>query len=74
MPQAKVRTCKGRKLMSDQAYRNAAANAALAESGAPNVMQRTSAVGYCKAAQGAAMVANEPPIDHPVISIRRGGV
>lgn len=35
-------------------------------------MQRTSEVGLCKAAQQAAMVASEPPMQNPVSSMRRG--
>lgn len=54
------------------AHRKTSAKAALPTLGDPKVMQRTSEVGLCSAAQQAAMVAREPPTQNPVSSIRRG--
>lgn len=51
----------------------AATKLALPTAGAPKEMQRTSAVGHCTAAQVAANVATDPPIQNPVSDIRRGG-
>lgn len=55
-----------------EACLNASTKAAVPTLGEPKVMQRTSEVGLCSAAQQAAMVASEPPTQNPVISTRRG--
>lgn len=52
----------------------AAAKLALPTAGAPKEMQRTSAVGHCTAAQVAAKVATDPPMQKPVVEMRRGVV
>ena len=54
------------------AHLKTSAKAALPTLGEPKVMQRTSEVGLCKAAQHAAMVARDPPTQKPVSSMRRG--
>ena len=58
--------------MSAGTYLNASTKAALPTWGAPKVMQRTSEVGLCRAAQHAAIVARDPPTQNPVMTILRG--
>lgn len=53
---------------------NAAAKLELPTAGAPKEMQRTSAVGHCTAAQVAATVATDPPMQKPIVETRRGVV
>ncbi len=54
------------------AHLKTSAKAALPTLGEPKVMQRTSEVGLCNAAQHAAMVARDPPTQKPVSNMRRG--
>ena len=56
----------------ESAYLNSWTKAGLPTMGAPKVMQRTSAVGHCNAAHGAASVAIAPPLQYPVHRILRG--
>ena len=52
----------------------AATKLALPTAGAPKEMQRTSAVGHWTAAQVAARVATDPPMQNPIVEMRLGGV
>ena len=54
------------------AHLKAAVKAALPTAEAPKEMQRTSAVGHCTAAHGAASVATVPPMQKPTHTMRFG--